>query len=466
MGALVEQSVAERVLEHALRGGGDFAEVFAEDRRGTAARLDDGRVEDMVSGRERGAGIRVVVGETTGFAHTSDLTERGLLTAAEAAGAAARGGGGGTRTVALHDAPAPAPNAVERLPEEVGKAAKVELLRRADEAARTAGAAVRQVGVVYGDSRRRITVANSDGVFAGDDQVKTRFAVSVVAAGDTGMQTGRESIGHTIGFELFERQRVEDLAQAAAARALAKLAARPAPSGRLPVVIKRGSGGILFHEACGHGLEADHVAKQVSVFAGRVGQQVASPLVTLIDDGTMGPEWGALAIDDEGHPAARNVLIQDGVLTDYMWDWMRARKEGRAPSGNGRRETYQHLPMVRMTNTFLVGGADDPDEIVRSTPHGVYVAQLGGGQVNTATGDFVFGMTEAYLIEDGKLTEPLRDANLIGNGPQALLDIDAVGDDFAMGSPGTCGKRGQGVPVGTGQPTLRVRGLTVGGTAR
>jgi TldD protein len=231
------------------------------------------------------------------------------------------------------------------------------------------------------------------------------------------------------------------------------------------VVIARGGGGVLFHEACGHGLEADLVDKGASVFAGRRGELVASPLVTLIDDGTMSGEWGQIAIDDEGLPAQRNVLIQDGVLTDYMWDRLRARDAGRPSSGNGRRQSYRHLPMVRMTNTFVLNGDTAPDDIVAGTPHGVYVAQLGGGQVNTANGDFVFGMTEAYLIEDGRLTEPLRDGNLIGNGPDVLRNIDVIGDDFEMGSPGTCGKDGQGVPVGDGQPTLRVTALTVGGTA-
>jgi TldD protein len=463
---VIDESVVRRVLGVALQTGGDFAEVFAEDRRGTAARLDDGRVEDLSSGRDRGAGIRVVFGETTGFAHTSDLSEVGLSAAASAAAAAARGGGGGVRTVALGTPGALRAADVEVLPETVSKATKVALLERADDAARSAGGAIRQVSVIYGDSRRRILVANSEGVWATDDQVKSRFAVSAVALGDTGMQTGRESIGFTLGFELFDKHQVEDLARAAAARALTKLSARPAPSGRVPVVIKRGGGGVVFHEACGHGLEADHIAKNVSVFAGQVGEQVASPLVTLVDDGTMGPEWGAIGVDDEGHPAGRNVLIEDGILTDYMWDYLRARKEGRASSGNGRRESYQHLPMVRMTNTYVLAGSEDPDEIVRQTPSGVYVAQLGGGQVNTATGDFVFGMTEAYLIEDGKVTAPLRDANLIGNGPEVLRNIDAVGNDFAMGPPGTCGKNGQGVPVGDGQPTLRVSGMTVGGTAR
>jgi TldD protein len=463
---VIEEAVVQRVLGVALKRGGDFAEMFAEDRRGSAAHLDDGRVEELTSGRERGAGIRVVVGETTGFAHTADLSEGGLRSAAEAAAAAAREGGAGVHVAALRPVSAPGPNAVAVLPETVSKAAKVELLRRADEAARASGgAAIRQVSAVYGDSRRRILVANSNGVWATDDQVKSRFAVSCVATGDTGMQTGRESVGATVGWEMFERCDVEQLARLAAERALRKLAARPAPSGEVPVVIKSGGGGVLFHEACGHGLEADHIVRDSSVFRGHMGEQVASPLVTLVDDGTLGPEWGALAIDDEGHPAGRNVLIENGVLTDYMWDWMRARKEGRDSSGNGRRQSYQHLPMVRMTNTYLINGTEDPEEIVRQTPSGIYVAQLGGGQVNTATGDFVFGMTEAYLIEDGHITEPLRDANLIGNGPEVLRNIDVVGNDFAMGSPGTCGKDGQGVPVGDGQPTLRVTRLTVGGTA-
>ena len=462
---MIDEAVLQGVLAHALRTGGDFAEVFAEDRRNNMARLDDGRVEELTSGRERGAGIRVVVGETTGFAHTTDLTEPGLRDAAEAAAAAARSGGGGIRTVALSRVEAPAPYQVAVLPETVPKADKVELLRRADEVARSAGGAIRQVSAVYADGRRQILVANSDGVLASDDQVKTRFYVSCVAVGDTGMQTGRESVGATVGWELFDRYDVEELARLAASRALRKLAARPAPSGAVPVVIKSGGGGVLFHEACGHGLEADLVGRDASVFRGRRGEQVASPLVTLVDDGTMGPEWGAFAIDDEGHRAGRNVLIEDGVLTDYMWDWLRARKEGRDSSGNGRRQSYQHLPMVRMTNTYVLAGAEDPEEIVRQTPHGVYVAQLGGGQVNTATGDFVFGMTEAYLIENGTITEPLRDANLIGSGPDVLRNVDAVGNDFAMGSPGTCGKDGQGVPVGDGVPTLRVRSLTVGGTA-
>jgi TldD protein len=460
---LVEGPVVERVLTAALRRGGDFAEVFAEDRRATSAVLDDGRVEELSSGRDRGAGVRVVVGETTGYAHTADLSERGLLAAAEAASAVARDGGG-RQVVGLEPRPVVRPNVVAVPPEDVPKGRKIELLARADEAARAAGAAITQVSAGYGDSRRRIQVANSDGVLVADDQVRSRFSVSCVAAGDTGMQTGYETTAFTVGFELFDTVDVEEVARTAARRALVKLTARPAPSGEVPLVLASGSGGILFHEACGHGLEADHIAKDASVYVGQVGEQVASPLVTLVDDGTMGPEWGSFAIDDEGHVARRNVLIENGVLTDYMWDFLRGRKEKRPSSGNGRRQSYRHLPMVRMTNTYLLNGAESAENVLAQTPSGVYVAKLGGGQVNTTTGDFVFGTVEAYLIENGRLTEPLRDANLIGNGPEVLRRIDAVGDDFAMG-PGTCGKDGQSVPVGCGQPTLRITGVTIGGTA-
>jgi TldD protein len=464
VGGVIDTDVLERVLAAATSTGGEFAEVYAEDKRSTSAGLDDGRVEQVTSGRDRGAGIRVVSGDTTGFAHTADLSEAGLLAAARAAAAAASRGDGGTRTIALTPSDG-RPRDVGQYPDEVAKSKKIELLQRANESARAAGAEIVQVSAGYGDSRKRVLVANTDGVLTGDEQVRVLFRVTAVADGDAGMQTGYQSMGHTVGFEIFDTVDVDEMAREAARLAITKLHARPAPSGTMPVVIKHGSGGVLFHEACGHGLEADLIAKGASVYRNKVGEQVASPLVTLVDDGTMVGEWGTLGFDDEGHPTQRNVLIQEGVLTDYMWDFLRSRKEGRVPSGNGRRESYRHLPMVRMTNTFVLDGPDDPDDIVASTERGVYVAKLGGGSVNTASGDFVFGMTEAYLIENGQITEPLREGNLIGNGPQVLRDIDMLANDFAMGPPGTCGKDGQGVPVGDGQPTLRVKALTIGGTA-
>ena len=463
MDGLIETRIVEATLERAMAGGGDFADVFVEDRASTSATFDDGKVEEMRSGRSRGAGIRVVKGETTGFAHTSDLSEAGLAAAAQAASAAASAGGPGTRVAAL-SSQSVTPQSVTTLPETVSKQAKVEMLARADDAARSHSDAITQVTASYADGRRRFLVANSDGVLASDDQVRTRFVVSCVASADTGLQTGSEAPGRTVGFEFFDEHPPEEIARVAAARAVSKLDARPAPSGKLPVVLRRGAGGVLFHEACGHGLEADLVARDASVFAGRVGDRVAGRGVTLVDDGGLAHDWGACAIDDEGAPAQRNVLIDDGILTDYMWDLVRARRGGRASSGNGRRETYQHLPMVRMTNTYITPGTEDPDEIIRQTPYGLYCVALGGGQVNTATGDFVFGITEAYMIENGEITYPVRAAQLIGNGPEALRALDVVGNDFETWT-GMCGKDGQSVPVSSGQPTLRVAELTVGGTA-
>jgi TldD protein len=435
---VVEESVLQRVLTAALRSGGEFAEVYVEDRRNSGARLDDGKIEEFTAGRSRGAGIRVVSGNSTGYAHTSDLSERSLTEAARAAGAAVRGAEGRTTVVALEPRQGSAKHPIRELPETVEKVRKAEVLRRADDAARSAGGAIRQVSAAYTDARKRVLIANSDGLLVHDDRVRTRFMVSCTALGDGGLQTGYEGPGRTVGFELFDEFDPEEVARTA--------------------------GGVLFHEACGHGLEADLVSRDASVFRGRVGTQVASPLVTLVDDGTFDRGWGTLSVDDEGHPARRNTLIENGVLSDYMWDLLRARQEGRESSGNGRRETYQSLPMVRMTNTYLLAGTDDPDDIIASTPYGLYCAALGGGQVNTATGDFVFGVTEAYLIENGRLTAPVRAANLIGNGPETLLAIDAVGSDFDSWA-GTCGKDGQGVPVSAGQPTVRVAEMTVGGTA-
>jgi TldD protein len=464
---VIAADVIERVLTTARARGASFAEVYCEDRRNVSVSFDDGRVDQVSNGRDRGAGIRVVRGETTGYAHTADLSEASLLAAAQAAADAAGAGDGGSHTVSL-DGREPDRGVRRKVaisPLDVTKAARVALLEAANDAARSVSSSIVQVSAGIGDSVKRVLIANTDGVFATDEVTRVLFRVSAVADGDTGMQTGSESLGYTMGWEIFDETSVADLARSAADQAVLKLRARPAPSGQMPVVIAKGTGGVLFHEACGHGLEADHVAKGASVYAGRIGELVASPLVTLVDDGTVPGEWGTRSFDDEGHATRRNVLIRDGVLVDYMWDHLRADREGRPVSGNGRREDYTSLPMVRMTNTFVLAGPDDPDDIISSTPNGVYVARLGGGSVNTATGDFVFGMREAYLIENGRITEPLREGNLIGNGPQVLSDIDMLGHDFDMGGPGTCGKDGQGVPVGTGQPTLRVASLTVGGTA-
>ncbi|MCL5886608.1 MAG: TldD/PmbA family protein [Actinobacteria bacterium] len=464
---LVERDILDKVLTGALAGGGEFAEIFVEEQGSTSAVLDDGRVEELSTGSRRGAGIRVISGDATGYAHTADLSEPSLLEAARTASAIARGISEGTvsRQVTTVHENTGNPSVVLVDPGSVAKSKKIELLQRADDVARSDRSAISQVSAAYGESKRKILVASSDGRELQDEQTRTRLSVSCIALGDAGMQTGYETIARTVGFEVFDDVSVEDIAAKAADRAVRKLSARPAPSGQMIAVLASGSGGVLFHEACGHGLEADHIDKDASVYVGRIGERVASPLVTLVDDGTLGGEWGSYGIDDEGNLPRRNVLIENGILGDYMWDVLRARKNDRSSSGNGRRQSYRHLPMVRMTNTFILPGNDDPDEIVAQTQNGIYVAQLGGGQVNITTGDFVFGMTEAYMIENGRITEPLRDANLIGNGPDILMKIDAVASDFAV-FPGTCGKDGQSVPVGCGQPTLRITGVTVGGTAQ
>ncbi len=461
---MLDESLINRVIRSALARGGEFAEIFVEEKTNFSASLDDSLIEELTSGTARGAGIRVKCGDTTGFAHTADLSEAGLMRAVEAASALARNSTDRGGEVALTPRRFVPVDPSKQRPNSISKDAKIVLLSRLDAAGRSAGAAIRQVNAGYSDSLRRFLVANSEGTYVEEEQVRTRIAISCVALGDTGMQTGYETAAMTMGFEIFDELDLEEMARTAAQRAIQKLSARPTPSGQLPVVLNGMGGGVLFHEACGHGLEADHILRDSSVYTGRVGELVASPLVTLLDDGTVHNQWGTYAHDDEGNSAKKNTLIENGVLVDYMWDHDQGERKARSSSGNGRRQSYAHLPMVRMTNTYLMPGAQTPEEIIADTERGIYVAKLGGGQVNTATGDFVFGMTEAYLIENGEITAPLRDANLIGNGPEVLANIDAVANDFAI-VPGTCGKDGQSVPVGCGQPTLRITKVTVGGTA-
>jgi TldD protein len=463
---VIEEAVVSRVLGAALQTGGDFAEVFVEDKRSSSGRLDDGQDRGAGLGRDRGAGIRVVVGDTTGFAHTADLSEAGLLAAAEAAAAAARGGGGGVKHRGPHRRPVTLA-AVATRPEEVAKATKVELLQRANEVARSKGDARssrcrRPTATAAAASWWPTPTASSPA----DDQTRTLFVVGVVASGDTGMQTGRRSVGHTMGFELFDRYQVEDLARRGGEQALTKLRARPAPSRPLPVVIGKGGGGVLFHEACGHGLEADHIQKKVSVFAGpgrRARGLAARHHRRRRHDGQ---RVGHLRHRRRGHarPAQR---AHRGRRAHRLHVGPAPGPQGGPPALGQRPAPELPAPPDGPHDQHLSSPTATPTRATSwpTPPNGVYVAHLGGGQVNTATGDFVFGMTEAYLIEDGKITEPLREGNLIGNGPEVLELIDAVGNDFEMGPPGTCGKDGQGVPVGDGVPTLRVSRLTVGGTA-
>ena len=459
---LIETGLAAAVLARALANGGELAEVFCEERSALTLSIDESRVEKAQRGSERGAGVRVVSGETTYFAHVDGLAESDLLRAAEAAAAALRGER--RDPAALDAAPAPKLQEVVTDPASVPAERKAELLRSCDELARSRGDAVAQVTASYGEGRRRIAVANSDGLHARDDRTRTRLGVQVVARRNGTVETGFETLGGHRGFELVEGGAAERIAERAADVALTLLDAEPAPAGATPVVVGGGFGGVLFHEMTGHGLEADHVQKGASVYEGKLGEQVAEPHLSAFDDGVLAGEWGTDAIDDEGTPTQRTRVIADGRLSSFLYDLLRARKDGVASTGNGRRESFRHLPMPRMTNTYIAPGEATPQELIEGVPQGFYAVSFAGGQVDPTTGDFVFGVSEGYLIEGGRVTRPCRGATLIGNCLDALGKIDAVADDFEM-KTGFCGKGGQKVPVGTGQGHVRIREMTVGGTA-
>jgi TldD protein len=458
---LIDGAAAERVLARALARGGDFAELFGEERAGFSISVDESRVERPQSGRERGGGIRVVTGEITRFAHVDGLGEDDLLRAAD--GLAAAQEGTATEPLAVKAADPPELQEIEVDPASVPAERKAELLRELDERARAAGADVAQVSASYSEGRRRVAVANSEGLEATDDRTRVRLGAQVVARRNGSVETGFETLGAHRGFELLEDDPAR-IAEQAARKALDLVGADPAPAGEMTVVVGGGFGGVLFHEMTGHGLEADAVQKGASVYAGKIGEKVAEPLLTAYDDGRMPGEWGTGAIDDEGTPCRRTAVIEEGKLTSYLYDRLRARRDRTESTGNGRRESFRDLPIPRMTNTYIQPGDAKPEEIIAEVDRGFYAVSFGGGQVEPATGDFVFGVSEGYLIEGGKVTRPCRGATLIGNCLQALTRIDAVGSDFEM-KTGFCGKAGQTAPVGTGQGHVRIRGITVGGTA-
>jgi TldD protein len=459
------RDLLQRIIARALRRGGDFAEVYVEDREGLGLRLEDGRIEATSGGREAGAAVRLLSGERTYYAYSDGVDEAALTAAADAVAAAMSGGGAGPSVIMLGDVrSAPHKHPVAVPPESVIIARKAELLRAGDDAARSAGAEIAQATVGYGDSRRRVLIANSLGECVYDDRTSVRFTVQVVARRGEIIQTGLETLGGSVGFELVDEAAARGVAATAAAKALAMLDSSPAPVGAMPVVLANGFGGVLFHEACGHGLEADAVAKGASIYAGKLGEVVAAPIVSAYDDGSLTNGWGSQAFDDEGVPTQKTLLIEEGRLTGYLYDRLRARQMGVAPTGNGRRQSFRHVPIPRMTTTYIAPGEASADDVIASTPHGFYAKSLAGGQVEPASGNFVFGVAEGYLIENGRLTTPLRGATLVGNGIDILLKIDLIAGDFEV-KTGMCGKDGQGAPVGTGQATLRISEITVGGTA-
>ena len=459
---LIDAELATRVLDGALRNGGDFAEVFCEERTGFGLAIDESRVEGVQRGAERGAGVRMIRGETTYFAHVDGLGEADLERAAAAVAAAAHGERHEPQALdALDSLP---PQEIDVTPDQVPAERKADLLRACDETARGEGDDVVQVSAGYSEGRRLVTVANSDGRFASDQRTRVRLGVQVVARRNGTVETGFETLGGHRGFELVEGGAAERTAERAAQIALTLLDADPAPAGAMPVVVGGGFGGVLFHEMTGHGLEADHIQKGASVYIGKLGEQVAAPDLEAYDDGRLPGEWGTDGIDDEGTPTQRTAVIEGGRITSYLYDLIRARKDGVESTGNGRRESFRHLPIPRMTNTYIAPGEAEPEELIAEVDRGFYAVSFAGGQVDPTTGDFVFGVSEGYLIEGGKQTKPCRGATLIGNCLDALGKIDAVANDFEM-KTGFCGKGGQRVPVGTGQGHVRIGELTVGGTA-
>lgn len=459
---MLDPELVERILAAALRNGGDFSELFVEERSITSIRLDDGKVEELTDGLDRGAGVRVVRGTSYGYAYSNRLDLESLLDVAAAAGAALQGGSNG-HVIDLTKSEGAGTNRVERPASEVPTATKVGWLREVDDVARGVSPEVAQVVGVYSDSLQRRLIATSDGRWVEEERPRIRLVAQVVAKRGDLIQTGWEGPAACAGVEFLDAHPPSKTAEVAAGRAVTMLDSVPAPAGEMAVVVANGCGGVLFHEAVGHPLEADAVDKEASVYRDLVGEKCASELINGEDDATIPNGWGSFDFDDEAEPSRKTVLFTDGVLQGFLQDRSRAAKMGVEPTGNGRRESYASPPIVRMTNTNILPGSTDPSLIVADTKRGVYVTGLGGGQVNPATGDFVFGVSEGFMIEDGKITTPVRGANLIGRAIEVMSAVDAVGTDFDTWE-GVCGKDGQSAPVGSGSPTLRIARITVGGT--
>ncbi len=449
-----------------LAGPGiDAADLYFQDQVTESWVLEDGIVKEGGFHLEQGVGVRALSGEKTGFAYSNAITADALKQAAQAARSISRGGRSASVEVLAKASPSPLYTRANPL-DGMGRGEKVELLKRIDAATRALDPRIKQVTVSLAGVWEHILVAAMDGSLAADIRPLVRFNVSVIVEQNGRRERGGQGGGGRTGYEFFlAEDRAMGYAREALRQALVNLEAVAAPAGTLPVVLGSGWSGVLLHEAVGHGLEGDFNRKGSSAYSGRVGQQVASKLCTIVDDGTLTDRRGSLSVDDEGTPTQCTTLIENGVLTGYMQDKLNARLMGVAPTGNGRRESYAHLPMPRMTNTYMLAGESDPQEIIASVKRGIYCASLGGGQVDITSGKFVFSTSEAYLIEDGRITAPVKGATLIGNGPEVMNRVSMVGNDLALDSGvGTCGKDGQSVPVGVGQPTLKIDAITVGGT--
>jgi TldD protein len=460
----IDAKIAERLLAAALSRGGDYADLFFEYEVGGSYSFDEGILKAAGRAVTMGLGVRVMKGDATGYAYVEELTEEAMLHAAKTAAQIADGGGA-PAPIGLSSREPASRYPIETLSLDVSGTEKRALLERADRAARAADSRVVRVDASLYENIREILIATSDGKMVHDRQPLIRFGVRAIAEADGKRQSGSSGGGGRIGLEYFDDKSPEWHAGEAVRQATAMLDAREAPAGELPVVLAPGDSGILLHEAVGHGLEADFNRKGTSNYTNKIGEVVASELCTVVDDARLRSSRGSINVDDEGNTPEEAVLIEKGILRGYMQDQHSAKFFEVSPTGNGRRESFKSHPMPRMTNTMLLAGESDPEEILSTVKYGVYAAKFGGGQVDISNGDFVFSLTEGYLIEDGKLTAPLKGVNLIGNGPDVMRKVEMLGNDMQT-SDGiwTCGKDGQSVPVGVGCPTVKISAVTVGGT--
>lgn len=459
---MLTRILAEEVLKKALSTGGDFAEIYEEDNLSSTLGWLDGHVETAVSARTGGAGVRVMLGTRATYAYTNDRSRQGLLDCARQAAEALSTARKRPPALLLVGSLTPNAHPAHILPFYVPGERKSELLLRACTAARAVSSEIKQVACRLLDGDKTVTIANSEGVFVQDHRVRTRLTISAVAANETENQDGAVSPGALQGFEFVAGLDIESLAKEAANAAITMLHAPYCPAGVMPVVIDSGFGGVIFHEACGHSLEATSVGKGASVFCGMMGKRIASDCVSAVDDGTLPGEWGSINIDDEGMPSQHNQLIKDGILTGYMIDRLGSRRMGMPATGSSRRESYKYAPTSRMTNTYICAGNDEEADIISSTADGLYCKTMGGGSVNPVNGEFNFSVREAYLIKNGQIDKPVRGATLIGKGSEVLLRIDRVGKKMAM-AQGMCGSLSGSVPTNVGQPMIRVSSMTVGG---
>jgi len=456
----------DKLLAAALARGGDYADLYFEYRVANTVNIEEQIVKQAARSIAQGVGVRVIIGDKTGYAYTDDIAFDAIRHAAETASHIARSGGS-REPIGVNATPTQLDlYSVSEPVSSVELSKKIELIKQGDRAARDFDSRIREVQSSFNDELKYVMIASSDGRLVGDVQPLARFGISCIADDDGNLQVGRSGGGGRVGIDFFEGEKAaEHFGREASRQAIIQLDAIETPAGTMEVVLGPGWPGILLHEAVGHGLESDFNRRQTSAFCGLIGQPVASELCTVVDDGTIPDRRGSLNIDDEGEPTSRTVLIENGILRAYLSDYLNAGLMKSTRTGNGRRQSYKHMPLPRMTNTFMLAGMDSRDDIIRSVKRGLYAVQFGGGQVDITSGEFAFSASEAYLIEDGIVTAPVKGATLRGNGPQALKHVTAVGNDLELDSGvGVCGKAGQNVPVGVGIPTIKISEMTVGGT--